>query len=449
MSDSGVVIVGGGSAGLATAGVLVRAGVRTTVVEQRATLGGAFHRQPAGAAKPVAISASARRRFEGLMRGISSPLLRLRTSSIFLGVDGDHNVLVEDRALGVVEKLRAGAIILAVGAVEKVSPVPGWELPGVSTAGGLQVMMKETGMAPEGRVLLAGNGPLLVALAAQMIRLGHPPVAIVEAGNPVAAPFEALGLLAHAGLLREAAGYAFNVLTSSVPWKRASRLVRIDRADGRLAARVRHAGGHEEVIVADRIALHDGIRENDIGLPSRSTDRRPFILRAGDCRQALGVLAAVADGERAGAEAAALLSGCTAALSRFEQRIGKQIAAQALLARLFAPVIAPLPLADLPDEAVLCRCEGRTVGDLRALLAVRDGLSGREVKHNGRFAMGSCQGRFCAANTAALMAKLRPDMPTPRPEDLTGRRWPVRPVSISALVGATSDHKTNDQEVKS
>lgn len=444
-----VLIIGAGPAGLAAAAELARAGVDSTILEQRATPGGAIHRQPAGKATPVPQSEIARRRFAMLMQGIATPRVRLRTETTFVGVDSDGYVLIEDRATARAEQLKADAIIIATGAVEKVRPVPGWEAPGVSTAGGLQVMMKETGKAPAGRVLLAGNGPLLVALAAQMIRTGNPPLMVVEAGNPLAKPLAGLGLLAHSALLREAAGYTLDLLRSGVSWKRGAHVSAITPRDGALEATIRHADGREERVIADRIALHDGIRENDIALPPVNSAKAPFILRAGDCRQALGVLAAVADGERAGAEAAALLTGGKAALARFEHRIDRQVAAQALLSRLFAPVVPLPPLSALPDDCVLCRCENRTVGDLKTLLTVKDGLSGREVKHNGRFAMGSCQGRFCAANTAALMAQLRPDMPTPTPGDLTGRRWPVRPVSIAALVSAASEEKTNDHEVRS
>jgi hypothetical protein len=109
---------------------------------------------------------------------------------------------------------------------------------------------------------------------------------------------------------------------------------------------------------------------------------------------------------------------------------------QANLAALFAPVRPASPFCDLPDEIVLCRCESKTVGDLRSLCSQPDRLTGREVKHNGRFAMGACQGRFCAENTASLMAQLNPGEPQPLAEDLTGRRWPVRPVSIAALTRA-------------
>jgi hypothetical protein len=85
---------------------------------------------------------------------------------------------------------------------------------------------------------------------------------------------------------------------------------------------------------------------------------------------------------------------------------------------------------------VLCRCEGRTVGDLVDLVDGADAPGGREIKLSGRFAMGLCQGRFCAHWVAEAAAGLRPDAPAPLSGDLTGRRWPARPVSVAAVVAS-------------
>jgi D-hydroxyproline dehydrogenase subunit alpha len=65
--------------------------------------------------------------------------------------------------------------------------------------------------------------------------------------------------------------------------------------------------------------------------------------------------------------------------------------------------------------------------------------------------MGACQGRFCADNTASLMALMNADSGDfqPRAEDLTGRRWPVKPVSIAALTAAanpTTENTNNEVE---
>jgi len=308
---------------------------------------------------------------------------------------------------------------------------------GVSTAGGLQVMMKETARAPQGRVLLAGSGPLLIAVAAQMARLGNPPVAIVEAGDPMRRPGPGIAMLGHAALLREAAGYLADIYLRRIPWMRGTQVKAIEKEGEGLRATLRRHDGSIECISVDRIGLHEGIRPNDFGLPKEALEPMagPLIIRAGDCREALGAFAATADGRRAGRAVADFLSG-NRDRALVVRAIERARTAQATLAALFAPVHGAQELSSLPDETILCRCESKTVGDLRRLCDRADRLTGREVKHNGRFAMGACQGRFCAANTAALMAEINPDGPAPSSEDLTGRRWPVRPVSIAALTGA-------------
>ena len=63
-------------------------------------------------------------------------------------------------------------MILATGALERPFPIPGWTLPGVMTAGAAQTMLKSSGLVPDGQTVIAGQGPLLWLLAAQILRLG-------------------------------------------------------------------------------------------------------------------------------------------------------------------------------------------------------------------------------------------------------------------------------------
>lgn len=439
MIDPEIIVIGGGPAGLAAAIEVARCGHTVEVVEQRDTLGGAIHRQPIQDVAPIGQAAGPKRRWRVLSRDFAAARIPVRNGSIFLGVDGDGLVLIENRRRDQVERLQAKAVILATGAIEKVLPRPGWQLAGVSTAGGLQVMMKETGHAPQGRVLLAGSGPLLIAVASQMAGLGNPPVAILEAGDPFRHVGSGLAMLAYPSLLAEACGYLGDIYLRGIPWLRGARLAAIERDGSKLIAVVRRRDGSEVRHSVDRVGLHDAIRPNDFSLPDEATApvAGPVILRAGDCREALGAFAAEADGRSVGYTVARILSGDRNSRADLAQaQVQRARKAQATLASLFAPLNGVQQRPPLPDDTILCRCEGKTVGDLRRLCERPDPLTGREVKHNGRFAMGACQGRFCAANTAALMAEIRPDVPAPRAEDLTGRRWPVRPVSISALTGA-------------
>ncbi len=442
MAEIDVLIVGAGPAGMAAAIEAAKAGLRAVVLEQRQAQGGAIFRQAIANVPAVRLPPRMEAMRNALRAAFTASGIETRYGHVFLGIDGDGFVLAEDRNAGAVVTLKAKSVVLALGAIEKILPRPGWEQVGVATAGGLQVMMKETGRAPSGRVLLAGNGPLLIAVAAQMAALGNPPIAVVEAGDPFRRVAAGAALAAfHPRLAVEAFGYLRELRGHRVEWLRGATLQRIERDGDGLVACVRDSMGVIKLLRADRIGLHDGIRPNDFGL-SPANAGEALVVHAGDCREALGAEAAVADGRAAGARVVAALRGFTQAEPRELRRLRD---AQAILARLFAPVEATHPLAALPDDTVLCRCENRSFGDLKALCGGVDGLTGREVKHHGRFAMGGCQGRFCADNTAALMAQLRPDLPVPQARDLTGTRWPIRPVPIAALVASGVD-QAKEQE---
>jgi NADPH-dependent 2,4-dienoyl-CoA reductase/sulfur reductase-like enzyme len=404
MAEAPVLVVGAGLAGLSAAIELARAGLTVLVVDQAQAPGGAIHRQPLAGIRSVA-SGAQQRRWSQVMAGVAAQggriTLQLETS--FGGVDYTGAVLLT----GATNRLfRPRALVLALGARESVQPRPGWTLPGVETAGSLQTRLKTLAEAPRERVLLAGSGPLLLALGAELTKLGRPPVAILEAGRPFARPWAALGL--PRSYWAEALGYLARLRLARVPILTGTHLTGIRAEGGALRAEAEGVRGPARFVV-DRIALHDGIRPNDTGLPDCSV--LP-VVRLGDCHEALGARAALADGRAGGAALAARLR-----------------AAQALLARLYAHD-GGARLADLPGDTVICRCEVRTVNDLRAL-GPKPGA--RQLRLDGRFGMGPCQGRFCADWVAQLAS---PDSP---PTRIGAPRWPARPIAVADLLAATDE----------
>jgi thioredoxin reductase len=447
LHECDVLVVGGGPAGIAAATELAAGGLSVQFVEQGARLGGAIHRQPAApGAAPAGLAALPQ--WKRLSRAVALSKLSARTRCVFLGVDSDGLSLVEDRPSGLVSAVRAAAVVVAIGAVERICPRPGTELPGVTTAGGVQVMLKETGWTPPGRILVAGNGPLTIALAAQLARCGNPPLAVLEAGDPLHRPDAALALVRHPRLVREAMGYLRAMRASGVAWQRATVLSAIELRGKELVATTIDRTGGEKSLVVDRIALHDGIRPNSFGLPRATGELRgaPFVIHAGDCREALGAVSAEADGRRAARIVMARLRGNAADVARLEATIARERSAQRMIARLFAPTNAANDPAEWPDNALLCRCEQRSVGDLRGILAGNDSPSPREIKLNGRFCMGACQGRFCADAVAGLIAAERSGARPPLITELTGQRWPLRPASVAAIIGSHPTSTPQEEE---
>ncbi len=425
MTEPEVIVVGAGPAGLSAAVELAAAGLGVLVVDQAAAPGGAIHRQPLPGAPSIA-SRSEARRWAALMEAVTAQGagLAIRCATRFGGVDSDGTVLLTG-ALNALRRPRA--LVLATGARERVQPRKGWTLPGVMTAGAMQMQMKLTGQPPQGRLLLAGSGPLLLAVAAQLARLGNPPLAVVEAARPFAAPLRALGL--PPAYLAEAARHLLALRRAGVPLLTGARLIGIAEGDHGLIAEIRGPSGSRSLKV-DSIGLHDGIAPNDTGLTAPAGLR---VLRLGDCAEALGGRAALAGGRAGGRALAAELAGRPAPP---DDALARERAAQARLARIYRHD-GLSELAGLPADTVLCRCENRTLADLRAL---GPAPTDRQLRLDGRFAMGGCQGRFCAEWVRRLTG---PD-PVP-PFGIGAARWPARPIAVADLLAAGRDDEGDDR----
>ena len=136
------VIVGAGPGGLAAARAAKRVGKRVLVIDDNWGPGGQIWRGRAGL----------------IVEGVEFQFGRQLAS-----LDVDY-----------------GQLILACGARELFLPFPGWTLPHVLGAGGLQALVK-TGLHIQGkRVVVAGSGPLLLAVAANLNTAGATVVLVAE-----------------------------------------------------------------------------------------------------------------------------------------------------------------------------------------------------------------------------------------------------------------------------
>ncbi len=444
MNTPDVLVIGAGPAGLAAVVALARLGLGSLLVEQRDQVGGAIYRRHAGAGSQVLLMPEHhRRRRDALMQAYAQAHARVTPlfSCVFIGVDRDGRFLIDNRALGRVQSVRPKAVILAVGTVERVLPREGWELPGVVTAGGMQVQFKETGQAPQGRILLAGSGPLLLALAAQLAAAGNPPLAVLEHAQPLAAArwqgravVNTLRSWAH---VQEAALYARELWRARVPYLTGWQVQSVQRVAEGLIVQARHSSGVARQYTVQHLALHDGLVPNATGLPAAVQTAERCIVHAGDGREVLGASAAMDDGRRAAQQVARHLGQyCDSA--PLDAAIAAARRTQHALAQLFQAV----PVAPTANT-VLCRCEGLRRSDFDRLQVAG---SAHELRLVGRFGMGACQGRFCAQHLSSLAHERGIDFdPTALNGDVL--RWPLRPVSLAALAGyveSTGDAAAGD-----
>ena len=174
-----LVVIGGGPAGLAAAALAARAGLSTVLFDENPGVGGQIYRA-------IASSPVKDREILGEDYWVGAELAVEAKASGALIVTGatvwslDPSRLVGVSIAGKARLIQAGRVIIATGSLERPFPIPGWTLPGVMSAGGAQTLLKAQGLVPGGRSVMAGGGPLLWLLAAQILRAGGKIDAILD-----------------------------------------------------------------------------------------------------------------------------------------------------------------------------------------------------------------------------------------------------------------------------
>ncbi|MXN79809.1 FAD-dependent oxidoreductase [Burkholderia sp. 4701] len=382
-----VAIVGAGPAGLSAAQAAVRGGASVAIVDDNPRAGGQIWRQGPGVAAPPA----AAERFAVLRH----PNVRHLAATRIVAEASPGTLLLEDDERGLLLEYRA--LILCCGARELLLPFPGWTLPGVTGAGGLQALIKH-GLDVRGqRTVIAGSGPLLLASAATARDKGAQVLHVLEQ----AAWADVAGF--GAGLWRWPSKLAQAARLITAVYRADAHVVEAFGDERLEGVRIRQ-GGREFEVACERLACGFGLVPNT-ALPSHlgcriengavAVDTHQLTSRAGhfaagECTGVGGSELAMVEGEIAGCAA----TGQTALLAALvERRAHWQAFADAVRER-FA-IREPIRQLARPDTLV-CRCE-----DVR-YDAMAGAAGWTAAKLQSRCGMGACQGRVCGAAAQAL-----------------------------------------------
>jgi len=236
-----VVVIGAGPGGLAAAVAASAAGIDVLLLDASPLAGGQIWRARQGvAAEPVA---------RALARLASTGVRVLAGTRVVMALP-DRTLLI-DGPQGA-RRLRWDRLILATGARERLLPFPGWTLPGVFGAGGLQALVKGGWPIRGRRVVVAGTGPLLLAAAATLRREGAQVVGLVEEARGDALARFAGTLAAHPRKALQALRLGVSLL--GVPFIRGSRVVAAEGAGRVERVLLQGEGGRGRTIDCDALA---------------------------------------------------------------------------------------------------------------------------------------------------------------------------------------------------
>ena len=143
-----VAVVGAGPAGIAAALAAADSGSTVGLIDDNPAAGGQIWRGAQNAPRHSASSI-------WLDRLNKSAVQIVRGARVFHAANGELAAESDDSAI----QISYGKLILATGARELFLPFPGWTLPNVMGAGGLQALVK-SGLDISGkRIVIAGTGP--------------------------------------------------------------------------------------------------------------------------------------------------------------------------------------------------------------------------------------------------------------------------------------------------
>ncbi|MGH9728106.1 MAG: FAD-dependent oxidoreductase [Candidatus Acidiferrales bacterium] len=379
-----VLVVGAGPAGIAAACCSAQARVRVGIVDNNSRPGGQIWRGETQDSHDAQAGS-------WLRRLASSRAEILPPMEVF--AQPGTGTLAAESADGVCE-LHYKKLILCTGARERFLPFPGWTLPNVTGAGGLQALVK-SGMAIEGkRVVIAGSGPLLLAVAAhlsehgadvrviaeqapwsRMIRFG---MSLTTRGQKIAQAFQ---------LKKQLSRIAYRagcwVSAAEGNGKVESVTLRTERKTWKESCDYLACGFHLVPNTELASLLGCELRGGFVRTDDFQESSVAGVYCAGEPTGVGGVELSIAEGQIAGFAAAGQRE---KAQEYFGERKSQRRFSVAL-ERAFAlrDELRTLPSA----ETIVCRCEDVRFGRLRGQ------ASWRAAKLQTRCGMGPCQGRIC------------------------------------------------------
>ncbi|RKE84660.1 FAD-dependent oxidoreductase [Rhizobium sp. AG855] len=460
-------VVGGGPAGIAASVMAVRQGLSVVLLDERPNAGGQIYRgleqgpfrnsAALGADYRQGEDAIARLRAAEVTTCFGASLWRIDMTETGGEVSYSHD--------GKSQRLAFTDLLLANGAIERPVPFEGWTMPGVMGIGAAQLLLKTSAIVPTGRIALAGNGPLMLLFASQLLRLGVEITAILDTSPGkigIAAAFAHLpGLLRNLDKVSKGLRLMRDISRAGIPVHR--NVSSLSASGHGCVDAVRfEADGAEHHLEVDTLLVHEGIIPNTqlpraLGCAHVWDDGqkclRPQIDRFGE--SSISHVYIVGDGAAINGAIAAPAS-AEIAVGRILQRIGRHDErslatvrrASTVLARerAFRPFLDALypprvSVASPSDQTIICRCEEVSGGKLRS--AIQDGAIGpSQAKAFTRCGMGACQGRVCGPIVSQLIAT-----ETDRPIGEIGTytvRFPLKPVTVFDMARCGRDEELTE-----
>ena len=419
-----VIVLGAGPAGLNAAKYAANAGLEVGIIDSAPKLGGQYWRHTGN----EEFDRSAHHDFDQgslLMDAVrANPRITIHSSSAIWSasvINGEVVLRATDRSF------LTTRLILASGAYDRSIPFPGWDIPGVMTAGAAQSLLKGQGVLAGKRLVVAGTGPFLLPVAAGLSSHGGSVVGVIEANSKYLWIRGVGALLQNPAKIFEGLGYLMTLRKEKVVMRFKQAVTAAHAgADGLLeSVTISNIDSSFTVrssynLKCDVAAISWGFTPDNslaglLNLAQKVAPDGSVVVRVDENQRTdhnhTGVeIFAAGELTGIGGSDLALLEGAIAGLAASGSTNNlKKLKSMRRRTRRFADTLVkvyPIPRgwkSWLTPDTVICRCEEVSYQTLSAAqedLEVRDA---RSAKLMTRCGMGMCQGRICSRNIFDLL----------------------------------------------
>ena len=470
MEKTQLIVIGAGPGGIQAAITASELGLKVTLIDSQASAGGQYFKQIPQEFNIHETSyhqEQASKLFGQLKNSTVKFLDRTLVWGIFHNPKSNlwHLTLQGENCPS---RIETAFVIIATGAYDRSIPFPGWDLPGVITAGSAQIMIKNQGVLPGKRVIVSGTGPLQLAATSNLIEAGAKVLSVLECNQNLF--FRGIphlpSIWGQWRRLKEGFQYAKNLIKTKTPYRIGWSVIKADGNDkveevtfGKLDREGYPIPKSFQNIAVESIVVGYGLtpsteffrlldvemlysKAEGIFLPKRNDffqTSAPGIYAVGDCAGIGGANLAMLEGKIAAIDVA-IQSGKTNSITVETTliQIDKKLKREQSFARMLGEIFSlPEGLFSLArTDTIICRCEQISLAEVKEAISF-GAQSVTDIKNITRSGMGNCQGRTCGSILTQLLA--RAARYKPEVCHYLNVRPPIHPVLVEIIEEETTE----------